>query len=139
MPLTNTHFRKRVGKLWTFISDSSGIKTHVDYILIRYKQRNSAAYITCEAYSTFSCIGSDHRIITATIRLSLIANTKQNKRINYDWSTLKDPKLRNEYSNHVNRIYDQLITTSIDNNITASYNHFIGANEDADKQLILKK
>ena len=29
MLLINTHFRKRVGKLWTFISDSSGIKTHV--------------------------------------------------------------------------------------------------------------
>ena len=107
------------------------------FVPIRNKWRNSVK--NCEAYSTFSSIGSDHRIITATIRLRLRVNTKQNKRVNYDWATLKYPKLSNEYSKHINLIYDQLITTSIDNNITAIYDHFIRANEDAAKKLIPKK
>ena len=54
------------------------------FVPIRNKWRNSVK--NCEAYSTFSSIGSDQRIITATIRLSLRANTQQNKRINYDSS-----------------------------------------------------
>ena len=101
MLVTKTHFRKPVGKLWTFMSDSSGIKTQVDFILIRNKWINSVK--NCEAYSNFSSCDVDHRIITATLRLSLRANTKQNKRVNYDWATLK-------YMKYINRIHDQLIT-----------------------------
>ena len=88
--------------------DSGGIKTQVDYIVIRNKWRNSVK--NCEAYITFSSIGSDHRIITATIqqtiRLSLRGNTKPNKNVNYDWNKLKDWKviLSNEYSKHVHLI-----------------------------------
>ena len=76
----------------------------------------------------------DHRIKTETIHLGLRANAKQNKNVNYDWDKLKDIKLSNEYSIHVNRIYDQLINTYTYNN-----NHFIRANEDAAKKLIHKK
>ena len=32
---TNTNFKKRNGKLWTFISDCSGAKSQVDYIMVR--------------------------------------------------------------------------------------------------------
>ena len=35
--ITNTMFRKKPGKLWTFVSDMSGSKTQVDYIMINKK------------------------------------------------------------------------------------------------------
>ena len=47
----------------------SGKKSQVDYILINTKWKNSA--LNCEAYNTFSTVGSDHRIVTAKLRLSL--------------------------------------------------------------------
>ena len=34
MITTNTHFQKRKGKLWTFLSDTGSIKTQVDYIML---------------------------------------------------------------------------------------------------------
>ena len=46
MMIANTFFRKRTGKLWTIMSDSTGAKTQVDYLLIRRKWKNSLD--TCE-------------------------------------------------------------------------------------------
>ncbi|XP_072016342.1 craniofacial development protein 2-like [Amphiura filiformis] len=64
----NTYFRKRKGKLWTFCSPA-GSKYQLDYILLRKKWRNSL--LNAEAYNTVSSVGSDHRIVTSRIRLSL--------------------------------------------------------------------
>lgn len=44
----NTSYRKKSNKLWTFISDMSGVKTQIDYILINRKWKNSMK--NCEAY-----------------------------------------------------------------------------------------
>ena len=69
--VTNTYFQKRVGKLWTFM-DPDGNKAQIDYIIVRRKWINSVQ--NCEAYSTFANVGSDHRIISANIQLSLKSN-----------------------------------------------------------------
>ena len=69
MLITNTQYRKKPGKLWTFISDMSDAKSQVDYILINRRWKNSVK--NCEAYSSFSSIGTDHRVVTATPKLSL--------------------------------------------------------------------
>ena len=53
--VTNTHFSKKRGKLWTYISDMSGTKTQIDYI--RSKWKNSVK--NSEAYSSFSSVGSE--------------------------------------------------------------------------------
>ena len=53
MMVGNTKFRKKHSKLWTFISDMSGSKTQVDYILINRKWKNS--FKNCEAYNTQDC------------------------------------------------------------------------------------
>ena len=48
---------------------------------------NSA--LNCVAYNTFVGVKSDHRIVTAKIRLSLRANIKKSSNtVHYDWSTL---------------------------------------------------
>ena len=75
---TNTLFQKRRGKLWTWMSPNK--TTHqIDYILTRKKWRRSI--INSEAYGSFSSLGSDHRVVSATVRLSLRAPKKQ-KRVN---------------------------------------------------------
>ena len=32
--ITNTKFQKKPGKMWTYISDMSGLKSQIDYILV---------------------------------------------------------------------------------------------------------
>ena len=66
--IANAQFCKKKGKLWTYISPG-GSKCPLDYILIRRKWRNSM--LNAEAYNTFASVGSDHRIVSARVRLSL--------------------------------------------------------------------
>ena len=91
-----------------------------------------------EAYSSFSSIGSDHRIITTNICLSIISNGKQIKRTNYDWSILKNHTISNEYNMRVNHILTDLNKTSVVNTPTNPYNNFIKTNEEAAKCLLNK-
>ena len=69
----NTSFMKPKSQLWTF-EYPKGDRAQLDYILFRKKWRN------CEkdsrAYSTFSSVGSDHRVVSATLKLSLRVSKK---------------------------------------------------------------
>ena len=67
----NTHFQKRHGQLWTHNSPND-FKSQIDFIIINKKWKNSVK--NCRAYNSFNSIASDHRIITADIKLSLRAN-----------------------------------------------------------------
>ena len=67
----NTNFQKREGKLWTYTYANKS-KAQIDYVLINGKWKNSA--MNCEAYSSFEGVSSDHRIVTAKVRLSLRKN-----------------------------------------------------------------
>ena len=70
----NTNFQKREGKLWTHTYANKS-KAQIDYIFINRKWKNSV--MNCGAYSTFEGVSSDHRIVTAKIRLSLRKNATQ--------------------------------------------------------------
>ena len=115
----------------------NGTKTQVDFILIRNKWKNSVK--NCEAYINVIIIGSDNRILTATIRLSLRSNVKQNKRKIYDWPILKDTKINKENRNTVKRIYNELNTEYINTSATDEYEHFIKVNEEAAASLMQLK
>ena len=67
LTICNCNFRKKAGKQWTFI-DPSGRLYQKDYILINNKWRNSVK--NAEPYSSFSIVGSDHHVVSATINLS---------------------------------------------------------------------
>ena len=83
----NTALQKRKGQLWTYTSPK-GLNAQLDYLIINRKWRNSA--MNCRAYNTFEGVYSDHRIVTAKIRLSLRANKfKSSCNPSYDWSTLR--------------------------------------------------
>ena len=66
--ITNTMFKKRQGKLWTY-EDPRSNRYQLDYILVNSKCKNSV--LNSEAYSSFESVGSDHRIDTVNTRLSL--------------------------------------------------------------------
>ncbi|XP_029285461.1 craniofacial development protein 2-like [Cottoperca gobio] len=65
----NTMFQKRMGKRWTFQDRATGMQRQLDYILVRRRWRNSI--LNDEPYSTFNSVGSDHRVLSMRVRLSL--------------------------------------------------------------------
>ena len=67
--ITNTLFKKKNRKQQKFISDMNGCKSQINYILINKRWKNFVHNV--EAYNSFSSLGSDHRLLTARIRLSL--------------------------------------------------------------------
>ena len=87
----NKNFQKREWKLWTY-SYANNTKAQTDYVFMNKKWNNSA--MNCEAYSSFEGVSSDHRKVTAKIRLSLRTTTT----VHYDWSLLKNRDFRDKYA-----------------------------------------
>ena len=91
----NINYEKREGKLWTNTYANSS-KAQIDYVFINKKWKNST--INCEAYSSFDGVSSDHRIVTAKIRLSLRKNaTRTATTKHYDWALLNNSDIRDKY------------------------------------------
>ena len=82
----NTLFQKKLGKRWTFQNRGTNKRSQLDYILIRRKWRNSVTNV--EPYNTFSTVGSDHRVVSMRVRLSLRV-PKTSPKIRRDWRALK--------------------------------------------------
>ena len=54
--------------------------------------------MNCEAYSSFEGVSSDHRIVTAKLRLSLRKNaTRTATTKHYDWALLNNRDIRDKY------------------------------------------
>ena len=133
--IANTYFRKKIGKLWTYISPG-GNKYQLDYILVRKKWRNSIK--NAEAYNTFASVGSDHRMVSARIRLSLRKSKTMPRKKQYDWSLLRhDAKLQERYAIEVRNRFLPLQ----DQNETATekYDRFIKATQEATEEVIPTK
>ena len=128
----NTQFKKRPGKLWTFMG-STGSLRQLDYILVRRKWRNSVQ--NAEAYNTFSTVGSDHRVVCAKIKLSLRIS-KAAKKIKYDWKQFStDPDLQWKYTVAVKNRYHVLS----DEGNGVKYEKFVKANRQAMEECLPKK
>ena len=130
--VTNTMFEKKKGKLWTYISDMNGSMSQIDYILINKKWKNSVH--NAEAYSSLSSIGSDHRLVTAKLKLSLRMKRAERKKKIYDWTALKDEATQSQYTVTVKNRFEAL-SEGIDD-ITEQYQCFIDANNEAAEKLI---
>ena len=103
----NTNFQKGKGKLWTY-TYANNTKAQIDYVFINKKWKNSA--INYEAYSSFEGVSSDHRIVTAKIRLSLRRNTTWTATTKqYNWALLNNRYIKDKYvlalRNSTSRIY----------------------------------
>ena len=64
----NTLFQKKPSQLWTHRSPA-GALSQIDFVLFRKRWRNSIK--ECRAYSSSNPVGSDHRMVTATVKLSV--------------------------------------------------------------------
>ncbi|XP_072049998.1 uncharacterized protein [Amphiura filiformis] len=133
--VTNTTFQKRATKLWT-CELPSGYRAQLDYVLVRKKWRNSV--INSEAYNSFASIGSDHRIVTANIRLSLRANGKSPpKRVKYNWNKLaSDPDLQENYTIEVRNRFTALTEEDVGTDQSTRYSYLIQANKETAAKLL---
>ena len=128
----NTKFMKSKNKLWTF-EYPNGAKAQLDYVLIRRKWQNSVK--ECRPYSSFSSIGSDHRIVTADVKLSLRVSKKSppNPMKSIDWKKVSSDKdLSSQYAVNVFNRFQELSSSPHigSDNIDSIYNNLIVANEE---------
>jgi len=133
----NTKFQKRKGKLWTYTYPNN-TRAQLDYILINKKWINSA--MNCEAYSSFEGVSSDHRIVTAKLRLSLRRNKKQtSKSVRHEWSTLANSDICNRYAVAVRNKFDILQETSESPSPNEEYENFVCAHLEAAAECVPTK
>ena len=68
--------------------------------------------MNCKAYCSFEGVSSDHRIVTAKIRLSLRKNaTRTTPTIHYDWALLNNKDIRDKYVIALRNKFDALQKT----------------------------
>ena len=65
--------------------------------------------MNCEAYSSFEGVSTDHRIVTAKIRLSLRKNAKRTATTkHYDWALLNNRDIKDKYVLELKNRYETL-------------------------------
>ena len=92
--------------------------------------------MNCEAYSSFEGVSSDHRIVTAKIRLSLRKNaTQTTTTIHYDWALLDNKDIREKYVIALRNKFDarQKTETRTPND---GYENFVNAHLEAEEKYI---
>ena len=98
---------------------------------------NSA--LNCEAYSSFEGVSSDHRIVSAKIRLSLRRNAVRTTTIvHYDLSLLNNKGIRDKYTLTLRNKFDalQIPETPIANE---EYDNFVNVHLEATAECIPTK
>ena len=90
-----------------------------------------------EVYNCFSSLASDHRVLTAKIKLSLRMTQSHLRKIRYDWAAWKDPELLMLYTVTVKTRYSEL--TVPEDEISQEYGKFVKASKDAAVKLIPQK
>ena len=131
----NTNFQKRTGKKWTHRSPN-GHLSQIDYIAINKKWVNSAK--NCEAYNSFEGVFTDHRIVTANLKVSFRTNKKKSyTSTRYQWSQLTtDPHTRDRFATTLNNRFDTLNDLSNDDTPNSIYQNFIEASKHAAKRCL---
>jgi exonuclease III len=137
---SNNRFMKSKGQLWTF-EYPNGDRAQLDYLIFRRKWQNSVR--DSRAYSSFSSVGSDHRIISAKVKLSLRVSKKAvahpMKRI--DWKTVSsNHQTSKDFAIRVYNRFTSLSTSEITNdNIEEVYTNLIKSTEEVALATLPKK
>ena len=85
-----------------------------------------------EAYSCFKGVSSDHRIVTAKIRLSLRKNaTRTSTTKHYDWALLNNRDIRDEYVLELRKRFETLQEKTEKGTPNDEYENFVDANLEA--------
>ena len=131
---TNTQFQKAPERLWTWIfpPDINRVrhKQQIDFILARRKWRNSL--FDSQAYNSMESVGSDHRVVSVKIRLSLRAKKKSvARRVRYNWRILEnDVELQDRYE------VFHLLSDDVNETRSSRYAHLMEANNEAAKETL---
>ena len=90
--------------------------------------------MNAQAFNSFTSVGSDHRIVSTRVRLSLRApRQKVDKKIKYTWKALEsDLGLQDRYTIEVRNRFQILEEESA----TSMYQHFIDAHNEAAKMVL---
>ena len=119
----NTNYQKREEKLWTYTYANNN-KAQIDYVFINKKWKNST--MNCEAYSSFEGVSSNHRIVTAKIRLSLGKNATQTATSkHYDWALLNYRDIRDKYVLELRNRFETLQEKVEKGNPNDEYENFV--------------
>ena len=109
----------------------------INYVFINKKWKNSE--INCEAYISFEGVSSDHRIVTAKVRLSLLRKASPSVTTkHYDWALLNNRGIRDKYVLALRKKSDALQKTEI-RTPNDEYENFINARLEASAKRIPKK
>ena len=132
----NTNYQKREGKLWT-CTYANNSKAQIDYVF-KKEMENSA--INCEAYYSFEGVSSDHRIVTAKIRLSLRKNaTRTATTKHYDWALLNIRDIKDKYVVELRSRFETLQEKTEKGTPNDEYENFINAHLEAAAKCIPTK
>ena len=133
----NTNYQKRKGKLWTY-TYANNTKAQIDYVLINKKWKNSA--MNCEAYSSFEGVSTDHRIVTAKIRLNLRKNAKRTAITkHYDWALFNHKDIRDKYVLELRNRFETLQEKTEKSTPNDEYENFVNAHLEAAAKCIPTK
>ena len=133
----NTKFQKRKRKLWTY-TFAKNTKAQTDYILINKIWNISA--LNSEAYSSFECLPSDRRTVTAMIRLSLQKNAVQTTTtVLQNWSLLNNRDIWDRYTLTRRKKFDPLQEISETPASNDKYKNFINAHLEAASECLPTK
>ena len=128
---SNNYFMKPKGQLWTFEYPSGG-RAQLDYLIFRKKWKNSVK--NSRAYSSFSSVGSDHRIVSSTVKLSLRSSkkAKPHPMKSIDWKTVSaNQTLSKQFSLDVFNRFKSLSTFEVNSdNIEDVYCTLIKSTEE---------
>ena len=95
-------------------------------VLINKKWKNSA--MNCEAYSSFEGVSSDHRIVMAKIRLSLLRNAKRTATTkHFDWALLNNRDIRDKYVLELRNRFEKLQEKTEKRTPNDEYENFVNA------------
>ena len=137
---SNTNFMKPKGQMWTF-EYPSGVRAQLDYVIFRKKWRNSIK--DSRAYSSFSSVQSDHRIVSATVKLSLRSSkkAKPHPMKTIDWKEVSsNPVISKQFTVDVFNKFQPLSNSDINSdNIDDIYNNLIKSTEEVALATLPKK
>ena len=96
--------------------------------------------MNCEKYSSFEGMFSDHRIVTAKIRLSLLKNaTRTTTTVHYDWALLNKRDSRDKYALAIRNKFDVLQEKTETHSSNDEYENLFNAHLEAAAECIPTK
>ena len=104
------------------------------YVFINKKWNNSA--LNWEAYSSYKGVSSDHRIVTAKIRLSLRRNTNRTTTVHYDWSLLNNRDVTDKYVLTLRNKFDAQQEKTETHTLNDEYENFVNVHIEAAAECI---